>query len=107
MWIERRGILGMGLLSLLAACWRPARAQTGPSGDIAEFRQHIMTIIRDRHLAENLVMDSANPAQFTMTAHGEKSTVDVTNVFGYIQANPGDDPAGVIDRFVKSITYDH
>lgn len=97
----------MGLLSLLAACWRPARAKTGSSGDIAEFRQRVMTLIRDRHLAENLVIDPANPAQFTMKSHGETSTVDVTNVFGYLRANPEDDPSEIIDRFVRSITYDH
>lgn len=66
-----------------------------------------MTLIRDRHLAENLVIDPANPAQFTMKSHGETSTVDVTNVFGYLRANPEDDPSEIIDRFVRSITYDH
>ncbi len=97
----------MGLLSLLAGCWKPARARTRISGDIAEFRQRVMAIIRDRHLADNVMADPANPAQFAMTAHGERSTVDVTNVFGYLRANPEDNPSEIVDRFVRSITYDH
>jgi uncharacterized protein YtpQ (UPF0354 family) len=104
--IERPGILGMGLFSLLAACWKPGTAKARPFGDIAEFRQHIMTILKDRHLAENIVADSADPAKFKMTAHGEEGTVNLTGIFGYVQANPGD-YASEVERFVRSITYDH
>lgn len=102
----RRAILGMGLLSFLAACWKPARAGATSFADIAEFRQHIMAIIRDRHLAELLVEDPANPAQFKMTMRGEQSTIDLTNIFAYVQANPQDNSADV-ERFIRSITYDH
>jgi uncharacterized protein YtpQ (UPF0354 family) len=97
----------VGLFSLLAGFWKPGTAKARPFGDIAEFRQHIMTILKDRHLAENIVADSADPAEFKMTANREESTVDVTNAFAYINANPDENASELIDRFVRSITYDH
>lgn len=96
----------MGLASFLAAWWKPAQARAASFSDIAEFRQHIIGILKDRHLAEDVVPDPDDPAQFKMTAHGEGSTVNLTNIFGYVQANP-DDSASQIDRFIRSITYDH
>ena len=104
--VERRSMLGMGLLSLLASYWKPAAAKAAVS-DIAEFRQTIMAIIRDRHLADNVVPDAADPAKFRMTVHGVQSTNDVTNVFGYINSYPDQDSAAIIDRFIRSITYDY
>ena len=97
----------MGLFSLLAGFWKPAQAKTGQFRDVAEFRQHIMAILKDRNLAENLVADPADPAAFKMTAHGEESSVNVTNVFGYITAYPEENSAEIVDRFVRSITDDH
>jgi len=106
MGIDRRVILGMGLASFLTGCWKPAQAKAAAFGNIAEFRQHIMTILKDRHLAENMVPDPADPARFRMTAHGEAGTVDLTNIFASVQANP-DDSASEVERFIRSITYDH
>lgn len=105
--IGRRGILGMGLFSLLTSFWKPGAARARTFGDVTGFRQHIMTILKDRHLAENIAADSADPAKFRMTVHGEESTVDVTNTFAYINANPEENASELIDRFVRSITYDH
>jgi len=96
----------MGLLSFLASCSKPVQA-AARFGNIAVFRQHIMTLLRERHLAQNLAVDPADPARFKMTVHGEDSTVDVTNVFGYIKAYPEEDASETIDRFIASITYDH
>jgi len=105
--IKRGGLLGVGSFSSLAACWKPVAAKAGRFRDVAEFRQHIMTILKDRHLAENIVADPAGPAKFRMTAHGEESTVDVTNALAYINANPAENASELIDRFVRSITFDH
>jgi uncharacterized protein YtpQ (UPF0354 family) len=104
--IDRRGILGMGLLSFLIGVWKPAQAKAATFRDMAEFRRYIMAILTDRNLAESLVADPTDSAQFKMTAHGETSTVNLTNIFGYVQAEPGDS-APEVERFIRSITYDH
>ena len=97
----------MGLFSLIAGFWKPAQAKTGQFGNVAEFRQHIMTLLKERHLAENLVADPADPAAFKMTARGEQSSVNVTNVYGYVTAYPEENSSEIIDRFIRSITDDH
>jgi len=104
--MDRRKILGMSLASFLIGCGKTAQARSSTFGGIAEFRQHIMTILRDRHLAENLVPDPADPARFQMTVHADTGTVDLTNIFASIQANP-EDSAREVERFIRSITYDH
>jgi uncharacterized protein YtpQ (UPF0354 family) len=109
--IGRRRILSMGLLSLLGSIWKPAQARDAtPFGSIGAFRQHVMALLRDRHLAANLVPDPNDPAKFTMTVNGEEVTGDVTNVFGYIQAYPDQNASDIIDHFIDhfiaSVTYD-
>jgi len=106
MGVDRRSILGMGLASFLIGCGNHARAKAVTFGSVAEFRQYIMTILKDRHLAENVVPDPADPARFQLTAHGEPSTVDLTRIFAFVQANP-DGNAPEVERFIRSITYDH
>lgn len=105
--VERRAILGMGLFSLLAGCWKPAQARADSFGSMAEFREHVITILNDRHLAEKLVPDPVDPAKFSMRVHGWEGTVDLTNVFAYMSAYPEENASEIVDRFIASITYDH
>jgi hypothetical protein len=94
----------MALLSSISAWWS---GKGRPFADIAEFRQLIMMTVERRHLAENVVADPVDPAKFAMTVHGDSSTVDLTNIYGYINAYPEQDSGELIDRFVRSITEDH
>ena len=106
--IERRGILGAGFSSLLAVTWL-ASAKAKPPGfaTVAEFRQHIMTILKNRHLAQGVAADPVDPAKFRMVVRGETISADVTNTYGYITAYPNENADEQIDRFIKSITEDH
>jgi len=106
--VKRRGILGVGLFSLLAVTWlASARAKPRGFATIAEFRQHVMTILKNRHLAESVVADRTDPAKFKMVVRGEEATVDVTNTYGYITAYPDENANEPVERFIRSITEDH
>jgi uncharacterized protein YtpQ (UPF0354 family) len=104
--IDRRGVFAMGFFSWISAWLGPAKAKAASFGSIAEFRRHIMSTLERRRLASNLMADAADPAKFTMTVNGDTSTVDVTNVYGYINAYPENDSGEIIDRFIRSITED-
>lgn len=66
-----------------------------------------MTVLQQRRLVERVAADPADPAKFQMTVGPNSSTVDVTNVYGYIKAYPKQNTDTLIDRFIRSITEDH
>jgi uncharacterized protein YtpQ (UPF0354 family) len=103
MGMDRRGILAMGLFSAFAAWW-PAKAKPRSFASVAEFRQYIMTVIRQRHLAEHVVADPADPAKFSMKVNGDTASIHVTNIYGYITAYPEENTDEAVERFIKSIT---
>jgi len=104
--IARRGVLAMGLFSLVSTWW-PAKAKPRSFANVAEFRQFIMTVLQQRRLVQSVAADPADPAKFAMTVGRDSSTVDVTNIYGHINAYPRQNTDALINRFIRSITEDH
>ena len=83
--VGRRGVLAMALFSVFSGWW-PAKAKPRSFASVAQFRQYIMTILQQRYLVDDVAADPHDPAQFKIVAGGDSSTVNVTNVYGYITA---------------------
>ena len=93
----------MGLFSILSTWW-PAKAKPRSFANVAEFRQYIMAILKQRNLAEHVVADPADPAKFSMKVNGDTATVHVTNIYGHITAYPEENIDEAVERFIRSIT---
>lgn len=103
MWVGRRGLFAMALLSLVPAWLRPARAQTPAFNDVAEFRAFVMAAVDSRLGADSTVPDAHDPAKFTTRIGDWSLTSDVTNLHNFLLSSPEEDPEKALERFVNSI----
>lgn len=101
--VERRRILGMGLLSLLASYWKPAQAKLPAYANIAEFRTIVMAALKKEPGVVSVTADPSGPAKFVVVAGGEPVTANVTNIFGYINAYPDENAEKIVANFVNSL----
>jgi len=101
--IGRRQLIGAGIIGSIAAWFVSTRAGARTFGDIGELRKAVMASARAAPGVTKVVADPDNMAQFTSTIDGDAVTSDVTNLFGYLSANPDEKPDEAIARFVRSI----
>ncbi len=101
--VERRGILGMGLLAVLGACWRPVQAKLPAYANIAEFRAIIMAAFKKEPGVVSVTADPSDPAKFQVVTGAGPVTADVTNIYGYINAYPEENAEKIVANFVSSL----
>lgn len=104
MGIERRGIFGLALLSLVPAWWGAAKAKPRSYASIAELRAVVMATLKRQRGVTSVTADPHDPAKFRVVMGKETASADLTNIFGYISAYPEEDSEKIIADFVSSLT---
>lgn len=92
----------MALFKSLSSWLERGRSQTPRFANILEFREYVIAAVLKHPGVDGAETDSEDPAKFTFTIDGGISSVDLTNFFGYITANPDEDADKEIARFIRS-----
>lgn len=101
--LGRRQLIVAGIIGSIAAWFASTRAAARSFGNIGELREAVMAAARAAPGVTKVVADPDNAAQFTSTIGEETVTSDVTNLFGYLSANPDENADEAIARFVRSM----
>lgn len=102
--IGRRQLIATGVIGSIIAWFASTRATARSFGDIGELREAVMAAARAAPGVTKVVADPDNAAQFTATIGQDTVTSDVTNLFGYLSANPDENADEAIARFVRSMS---
>jgi len=102
--IERRGIFGLALLSLVPGWWGAAKARPHSYANMTELRAVVMAAFKKQRGVSSVTADPHDPAKFRVAIGKETATADITNIFGYINAYPEEDSEKIIANFVSSLT---
>src|SRR5260221_12576640 len=99
---SRRRFFTMTWLAALSSWLGSAKADKRRFADIAEFRELVMAAFRRQPGVDSVVADSGDPAKLAIAIGGRSVTGDFTNIFGYLNNNPGEDADRTVIRFKRS-----
>lgn len=101
---NRRNFLSLAISAWFASLFGRAEADTLPD-DIGQFREIVIKAARQKFPSiENIKRDTADPAKFTIKLGDDVTTLDVTNVFNLLKANPDVNQSDKIARLISLIS---
>jgi uncharacterized protein YtpQ (UPF0354 family) len=97
----RRTIIAMGITSWLAFAFGKTKGQARSPADIGSFRDLVVSRIQQRYKdAASIILDTTDPAKFTARMGDTEVIIDVTNVFGHLQAYEDEDVELAIQKLI-------